>query len=357
MGSALARASARAGLHTIGCDAFDPPHDRGSSHGESRIIRAAYFEDPIYAPLALRAMELWRELERETNRSLLRITGGVNIGPLDGMLVHGALTSARAHGIRHELLECDETIRRFPGFTPRPEDIAVYEPDAGVLNPEACIAAQLTAARTHGAKLRTNEPVVSWQPAHDSVLVRTRTNEFSARTLVLATGAWLAAHQPQLPLTVTRQPVFWFRPTEPLSYSADRLPHYLIEFERNRVFYGFPDLGNGVKCAIHHEGRTTNASTVDRSVTSEEVNQVQSLARQFLPGAAGPLIRHSVCLYTNSPSGHFIIARDPDHPAILNLSACSGHGFKFAPALAEIILNAIVNDEPLPAVFGQPTLE
>ena len=349
-GSATARALARAGLEVIGCDAFRPPHDRGSSHGESRIIRAAYFEDPIYAPLAQRSFTLWRELESETNRQLLRITGGVNIGPRDGMLVRGALESARLYGVQHELLERGAAARRFPGFQIDDDHVVVFEPEAGILDPEACVAGQVESARAAGATLHTDEALLSWNRTDEGYHIKTSRSEYHTQHLILALGSWLKRFRPELPLQVTRQPVFWFEPIQAEPYRADRLPDYLIEFEPGRVFYGFPDLGSGVKCAVHHEGSAADADTVDRTMRATELAEVHQLLQQFLPNAAGPLVRSAVCLYTNTPDFHFIVDRAHDGPWLL--SACSGHGFKFAPAIAELLANAIVEGAELPAVFS-----
>ncbi|MGH7469617.1 MAG: N-methyl-L-tryptophan oxidase [Longimicrobiales bacterium] len=340
MGGAIARAFARAGRRVLGCDARQPPHEFGSSHGESRIIRAAYFEDPVYAPLAQRAFELWRELESESGRSLLRVTGGLNMGPRAGVLVEGALASARAHGIKHELLDGNEVVRRYPGYRVRATDAAVFEPTAGILDPEQCVAAQLESARSAGADLRLGDPFIGWQRAQQGFEIETSSGRHQARMLVLTVGAWLSQFRPELPLKVTRQPVFWFEPTNPVLYSPDRLPHFLIEFEPGRIFYGFPDLGRGLKCAIHHEGVATSPDLVARSLAPTELAVVRSLVAQFLPGALGPLRTFGICLYTNLPDGHFLLDRDPQNSDLWLVSACSGHGFKFAPPLAELLLAA-----------------
>lgn len=341
MGGAVARALARAGLRVAACDRGRPPHDRGSSHGESRIIRAVYFEDPVYAPLARRALTLWRALEEETGRSLLRVTGGLNIGPDDGPLVRRALASARRHGIPHQRVGGDELMRRYPALRAGSGDTAVFEPDAGILDPEQCVAAQVESARAAGARLCLGDGLVGWRRAGAELRVTTARSEFTARRLVLALGAWLPPFRPDLPLRVTRQAVFWFDPIEPALHGPEALPLFLIEFEPGRVFYGFPDLGRGLKCAIHHEGEITSAEGVDRGLRAAEHERVRSLLERFLPRAAGALRECGVCLYTNTPDGHFLIDRDPAEPDVWLASACSGHGFKFAPALAELLLEPL----------------
>jgi sarcosine oxidase len=350
MGGAVARALARAGLRVGGCDARQPPHDRGSSHGESRIIRAACFEGPLYARLARRALGLWRALEQESGRALLRVTGGLNVGPEDGPLLRGALESAREQGIAHERIGAAELMRRHPALRVEAGAAAVFEPGAGILDPERCVAAQLESARAAGAELRLGEALLGWRRAGSDLRVRTTRGEFAARALVLALGPWLPAVRPELPLRVTRQPVFWFDPLDAGPHAPERLPHFLIEFEPGRVFYGFPDLGGGLKCAVHHGGEPTTAEGAERVLRPDELEHARSLLARYLPRAAGGLRRSAVCLYTNTPDGHFLIDRDPADPGVWLVSACSGHGFKFAPALAELLAGAL-------AGRGDPALE
>lgn len=341
LGGAVARAAARAGLRVAGCDARRPPHDRGSSHGESRILRAAYFEGAHYARLARRALALWRALEAESGRALFRATGGLHVGPADGALLRAALESARSCGIPHQRLDAAELMRRYPALQVGEEHAAVFEPDAGILDPERCVAAQIDSARAAGAELRLGEELLGWRRAGAVLRIETAGGEFAARALVLALGAWLPERRPELPLQVTRQAVFWFDPLEPGLHAPDRLPHYLIEFAPGRVFYGFPDLGRGLKCAVHREGELTMPDSVDRGARPVDLVAVRELVARFLPRAAGRLRDSAVCLYTNAPDGHFLVDRDPRDPGVWLLCACSGHGFKFAPALAELLLEAL----------------
>jgi sarcosine oxidase len=232
-------------------------------------------------------------------------------------------------------------MQRYPALRLGAGEAAVFEPGAGILDPEQCVAAQIESARAAGAQLRLGDGLVAWRRVGAELRVTTASGECTARTLVLALGAWLPAFRPGLPLRVTRQPVFWFDPIEPAIHAPERLPHFLIEFEPGRVFYGFPDLGHGLKCAIHHDGEITTADGVDRRLRPGEQERVRSLLERFLPRAAGRLRSSAVCLYTNTTDGHFLIDRDPLEPGVWLLSACSGHGFKFAPALAELLLEAL----------------
>jgi sarcosine oxidase len=342
MGSAITRALARRGRRVVGLDRFAPPHGLGSSHGRSRIIREAYFEDPVYVPLVQRAYELWDELARESGRRLLAPTRGLMVGPPDGVLVRGALHSARVHGLDHEELKAAEVRRRFPAFTPETGMIGVLEPRAGVLFPEACVEAALEGAARAGADVRVDDEVQDWRADGLGVSVRSARGSWSADRLVIAAGAWLSRLVPGLPLTVERQVMHWFRPGHDPDLLAPRAcPVALWEFAPGRVFYTLPDFGDGLKAAIHHEGEATDPDRVRREVTAEEQREAHALLARFIPAAAGEVRESSVCLYTNTPDLHFLIDRHPDHAQVMLVSPCSGHGFKFAPAIGEIVADLV----------------
>ena len=344
MGSAITRALARRGRRVVGLDRFSPPHALGSSHGRSRIIREAYFEHPAYVPLVQRAYELWAELEAESSRVLLQRTGGLMAGPSDGVLVAGARRSAEAHRLPCEELSGEEIRRRFPALSPLPGMVGLFEPRAGVLFPEACIEAALAGAARAGATLRLDEAVESWTADERGVSVRTARDTWSADELVFAAGAWLPRLVPGLPLAVERQVLHWF---EPLAggtlLSPEACPIALWEFAPGRVFYTFPDLGEGVKAAIHHDGEPSDPEQVRREVGAEDVAEVRSLLARLVPAAAGRLRDSCVCLYTNTPDQHFLLDRHPRHPRILLASPCSGHGFKFAPVVGEVVADLLTS--------------
>jgi sarcosine oxidase len=340
MGSAAAYHLARRGRRVLGLDRFTPPHSLGSSHGQTRIIREAYFEHPLYVPLVQRAYELWAELEQAYGRTLLRQTGGLMIGAMDGTLVSGARRSAQLHKLPHDLLSADEIRARFPALHPTDDRVAVWEPHAGILSPEICIEAHLELARRQGAKIYFEEPIRSWQTDGAGVEVKTSNATYRADLLLLAAGPWIKNLLPELslPLIVERQTICWFEPTANAGYfHPDRCPINLWEYAPDRFFYGFPDLGQGVKAALHHEGEITEPETVRRTVESEEVEQIRTFLRRFLPDANGELRHSEVCLYTNTPDSHFLIDFHPHHAQVLIASPCSGHGFKFSSVLGEIL--------------------
>jgi sarcosine oxidase len=328
-------------------DRFHPPHELGSSHGLTRIIREAYFEHPLYVPLVQRAYELWAELEKYSGRRLLTPTGGLMIGPPDGALVKGALRSAREHRLKHELLDAAELRRRLPAFKPATNAVAVWEPHAGVLIPELAVRTHLELAAELGATLRFDEPAVSWSAGACGVRVSTPKGTWEADRLLLSAGAWMSELLPDwhLPLRVERQVLCWFEPLanrEQLS----RIPIYICEYETGRFFYGFPDSPDGMKAAIHHQGEATQPATIRRQVDGTEIEAVRSLLASLLPDGAGALRSATVCLYTNTPDEHFVLGLHPKHPQVVLASPCSGHGFKFSPAIGEIAASLVQGKTP-----------
>ena len=344
MGSAAALELSRRGAQVIGFDRFAPPHTWGSSHGDSRIIREAYFESPVYVPMVQRAFELWGALERASGATLMQRTGGLMIGEPGGVLVDGALRSAREHGLQHQVLSADEVHARSPVLQLEAEMVAVWEPRAGVLSPEACVKAQLEQARAHGATLCVEQPVDRWQVESNGVRVLTARGAYRAKQLVISAGAWVASLLPELalPFRIERQVLHWFTPkSQADAFTPQRLPIHLWQFDGERFFYGFPDLGAGLKMAFHHRGEFGVADAMRRDVDAAEVEEVRRAIRRFLPSGDGPLRASSVCLYTNTPDEHFWIDRHPSHANVIVASPCSGHGFKFAPVVGEIVADLL----------------
>ena len=346
-GSAAAYELARRGCRVLGVDRFEPPHAQGSSHGRTRIIRQAYHEGALYVPLVQRAWARWRELEAAAGGApLLRQTGAVMIGAADGALVAGARESCARHGLPHEVLPADEARRRFPTFRVPDAQVALVEANAGYLLPERCIEAQLRLARAHGATLRTGERALGWRAGAGGIHLTTDAGAYDAGRLVLAAGAWAGelldpggAAGFALPLAVERQVVYWFEPAagRAAAFAPERCPVYLWEYDPGHFFYGFPDAGDGVKVGLHHDGEPTTAEAVRRDVGAAEASAMRALLARLMPDAAGRLLDASVCLYTNTPDEHFVIDTLPHEPRVILASACSGHGFKFASALGEVL--------------------
>jgi sarcosine oxidase len=347
MGSATAYHLSRQGSRVLGLDRFHPPHTHGSSHGLTRIIREAYFEHPLYVPLVQRAYALWQDLEKDSGRRLLRRTGGLMIGPPAGLLVTGARRSAQEHGLAHRMLSAAELRTEFPAFVAKDDTVAVWEPRAGIVFPELAIQTHLELAAKNGADLRFNEPMGRWEALDGGVRVFVASGSFTAQRLLLSAGAWMSELLPNLnlPLAVERQVLFWFEPVEPGIFSPERCPVFIWENAPHTYFYGFPDLGEGVKIGIHHQGTITSADELNRNVSTHEEDRARHLMREFLPDAAGPIRSSVVCMYTNTPDEHFILDFHPGHPQVLIASPCSGHGFKFSPVIGEIA-SALLHDEP-----------
>ena len=349
MGSAAAYHLAARGLRVLGLDRFRPPHTFGSSHGATRIIREAYFEHPAYVPLVQRAYELWRDLENASGRKLLLETGGLMIGPPSGALVRGARRSAEEHQLPHRLLTAGELREEFPGFQVSDGDVAVHEPRAGILYPERAIQTHLELASRKSAEFQFENQVLQWEPFRGGVRVNTIKGAFTGRKLLLTLGPWLGSLTPglNLPLRVERQILFWFDPKDqPERFAPERFPIFIWENEPGHYFYGFPDLGDGIKIAVHHQGETTSPDEVRREVSQTEIERATELLRKHLPFACGSLRSSAVCLYTNTPDEHFLLDYYPACPQTLIASPCSGHGFKFSAVIGEIAGAMLYEETP-----------
>jgi sarcosine oxidase len=343
MGSAAAASLARRGVRVLGLDRFRPPHDRGSSHGESRVIRAAYFEHPLYVPLVHAAYDRWRELEARSRRRLLIETGVLLIGRSGSELVAGARRSSEEHGVPCEPLTRAQIRSRYPAIAPAGDAVGLYEPGGGVLFPEACLEAFLDEAAGAGADLRFDEPLLRFRATDASVEVETARSDYSAGRLLVAAGAWTPALVPGLPLQVERQVLHWFEGLDPRLFASTALPVFLIEETAETLWYGVPDLGQGVKVALHHRGAISTASTLDRAIHDDDVEAVRRLLHQRMPEADRPPSRSAVCMYTNTPDGHFLVDELPGAQRVLLASACSGHGFKFASILGELLADRLTD--------------
>ncbi len=349
MGSAAAYHLAKSGLRVQGLDQFHPPHNLGSSHGLTRIIREAYFEDPLYVPLVQRAYELWADLEKESGQPLLLKTGGLMIGPREGTLVSGASRSAEEHQLAHEILNAATLAQKFPPFKVQDNPTAVWEPRAGILFPERAIQTHLDLAAKHGAELRFNEPVRKWEPLGKCIRIFTDSDFYTGNHLVLSPGAWMTSLLPaaRLPLSVERQVLYWFKPvSHPDMFRPHRLPIFIRQYAHDRFFYGFPDLGDGVKVAFHHQGGRVDPDTMSQEVAPNEIEEMRHVLSEYLPDANGELRSTAVCMYTNTPDEHFLLDYHPEHPQVIVASPCSGHGFKFSPVIGESITGMIDGKPP-----------
>jgi monomeric sarcosine oxidase len=335
---------ARAGARVLGIDRFHPPHDRGSTHGQTRVIRQAYFEHPDYVPLLVESYRGWHELEQLTKRKLFYPVGLIQAGPADGVVIPGVLRAAAMHQLPVERLTAREVRRRWPGLRIPDELIGAFEPAAGYLLVEDCVQANLDAACAAGAQLMFGVEVDSWRAEPHEVRVRVKQGEIAAERLVIAAGAWAASLLSDLKvvLPVRRKSLFWFA-TDSNVYSVGSCPVFLFELP-NGVFYGFPKLDErGLKIAEHSGGQVVeNPLAVNRSVDPDDQRRLVEVLDRYLPGVTHRITDHSVCLYTMSPDENFVVDCHPVHPNVVFAAGLSGHGFKFAPvlgrALAELAL-------------------
>lgn len=340
MGSAaLAHCGAR-GASVIGIEQFGIAHDRGSSHGKSRMIRKAYFENPAYVPLVLRAYDLWRELERQSGEELLRITGVLAVGAESSKIVQRTVATATQHGLPVEQLSRREISARYPMLMLQPDELGVFETDGGVLDPEGAVAAQVRRAEAAGAKVSMPVRLQSWHA--DSAGFELRLSDgttVETRALVFTAGSWLQPLLESLGATVTvqRNVQVWFTPRGD-AYAAGRFPSFLLDRpELPAPLYGFPDFGGGVKAAFHGLGEVTDPDRLDRAIDDErDVAPVAAALDAWMPGAAHQFRAAQPCMYTLTTDHDFVVDRHPQHPNLVVCGGFSGHGFKFAPVIGEI---------------------
>ena len=346
MGSAACHQLARRGARVLGLEQFPLRHDRGSSHGETRIIRQAYFEHPDYVPLLLKTYDLWRQLEQAADCTLFQQVGLVLSGVSSGETISGAKMSAGLHQLAVEELTTAEAGRRWPSLSFPADHTIVFEPLAGLLRVEDCVQAHLDQAIQCGADIRSSERVLDWNSSGGSVVVRTDRAEYTAGSLIITAGAWAGRSLSGLglPLRVVRKFVGWF-PIRSGQSGFDRgMPTYLFELPQG-TFYGFPSIdGQTVKVAEHSGGEPVDdPGLVDRGIRDGDTSRLAGFIRSHLPGLDTTPVRHSVCLYTLTPDQHFIVDTHPEWNNVVLAAGFSGHGFKFAPvigqAMAELALD------------------
>lgn len=362
MGSAALYHLARRGLRPLGLERFAVPHEMGSSHGLTRIIRLAFHEGPEYVPFGRRAYELWRELEQRAGERLLRVTGSVHAGVPGSAGFEDTLRACVEQDVPHSALTGAELSARFPGYGLPPDMMAVVQPDGGFLAPERCVAAHAEAARSLGAEVREGERVLEWNAFAGGVRVRTERGAYEAGALVVAAGAWAGRLLPDLAGVAVpeRQAVAWFEPEDAALFAPERFPVFIVTLD-GEEYYGFPEFGApGFKVGkFHHDGEAADPDALDRSWRAQDEEMLRDFARRCFPKAAGRMLRMSVCMFTNSPDRHFIIGKHPQWPQVSFAAGFSGHGFKFCSVVGEVMADLAERGETLhdispfaPARFG-----
>ena len=349
MGSAAVYELARRGKKVLGLERFDIPHTMGSSHGLTRIIRLAYMEHLSYVPMLRRAYELWRETQLKAGEQLLYVTGGVDISHPDADLFKGSMLACSEYNIPHEVLTPKELMKRYLAFQ-LPDDMMVnYQPDGGFVLSERCIVAHVNLAMSLGAEVHGREQVLDWEPVGDGVRVRTDRATYEADKLVITAGAWanklLDLLQSGLAIP-ERQVLAWLQPQQPDWFQLGNFPVWIIDCP-DGMFYGFPIYGvPGFKFGrMHHREEQVDPDTIDRECYPEDEQILRSFAESYFPQATGATMALKACMFTNTPDEHFIVDAHPDYPQVIMGAGYSGHGFKFASVMGEILAELAVDGE------------
>jgi sarcosine oxidase len=349
MGSAAAWQLARRGQKVLGRERYDIPHNMGSSHGVSRIIRLPYYEDPAYVPLLHRAMELWREAAAASGRELMVTTGSIDAGPEDDGLFQGALASARQHGLAHEVLTGAEVNARFPGYNLPVTHRALFQPQGGLIASERAIVAHVELAQAQGATIHAREPVTRWEadPSGDGVTVVTDKATYRANRLVLTAGAWMGELAPELARLAVpeRQVLAWLQPLRPEWFGPDRLPVFNLQVEEGR-YYGLPvyDVPGFKFGRYHHRGETGAPAGLLREPDAEDEALLRQFGERYFPAGSGATMALRACMFTNTPDEHFILDHHPRQTQVVLASPCSGHGYKFCSVIGEILADLATGD-------------
>ncbi len=349
MGSAACWQLARRGERVLGLERFDIGHQMGSSHGLNRIIRLAYFEHPSYVPLLRRAYELWREAEGLAGEQLLFITGSLDAGPIGSRVVEGSLASCRDHDLAHEFLDAAEVGRRFPGYRLPEGHAAVYQGEGGFVASERAILAHLSLAIGAGAEIHAREKVIAIEPGQGRVTVVTDRARYEAGRVIVSAGGWISDLVPELAgkAVAERQVLGWFQPKRPELFSPARFPVSNLLTEEGH-FYQFPSWGiPGLKIGLyHHQHEHGHADALLREPTAADEALLRGAVQRYFPDADGPTLRLAACLFTNTEDEHFVIDRASGAPEVIVASPCSGHGFKFASVVGEILADLATDKTP-----------
>ena len=350
MGSAAAAHLARRGQRVLGVERFGRAHDRGSSHGETRMVRHAYFEHADYVPLLTRAYALWDELGETAGRPVLTRTGGLMIGAPDSAVVHGSVASAELWNIPHERLSAAETRARYPTVRIGEAEVAVFEPSAGFVSPEDVVDLHCAIAADAGATLRFDTRATSWRATPGGVAVTLGEEVVEAAQVVLAVGAWAPGFVPGLPveMVVERHVQYWFPVSDEVAaqWQVHRHPVFMWEIEDGTQFYGFPLVDGrrpGVKGAFFRGGAVADPDRLDTFVAADEIAEMYRHVAPRLAGLGPDLLAGEPCLYTVTPDHQFIVDRHPEVPPALVVAGFSGHGFKFVPVIGQIVADLVID--------------
>lgn len=356
IGSSALLVAAQKGWKVLGIDQFGPAHNMGSSHGQTRMIRTAYFEHPNYVPLVKQAFAHWDELQSELSLPLLRRTGLLQVGYEEGEVIQGVIKSAADHALPVERLTSKQVLEKYPLLKPNDDHVAIYEENAGFLRVEKCIATMLKLAKDAGAEYAPNTQVTHWQEESDGTYtVVTDKDKYRTRKLIVAAGAWSQdlLSSLSLPLRIVRKQQLWIQSDRVDGHVETGFPCFFFETEGRDWFYGVPAIDKlGMKLGEHTNGTVVDSpSELNRDLRDEDVEGFKAFIDQHLDFGRYRPIYHSVCMYTYSPDEHFIVDRHPEHEGVVFAAGMSGHGFKFAPVLARQLVDLLDGEG------GQPEME
>jgi len=362
MGSATCYYLAKQGIKVLGIEQYGISHELGSHGGQSRIIRQAYFEHADYVPLLKRAYENWQLLENESNEQLVHKTGLLYLGKSNHHLIKGTLASAAEHKLQVDKLTAETMAERYPQFNLPDDYDYLFEANAGFVTPEKTIQQYAKLTVNHGGKINTSEKVLGWQKDGTTITVKTSKASYSCNKLVITAGPWAGKLMPQLArkLKITRQVIAWLNPSKPDMFDLEKFPSWTLDDDEHEgIFYGFPILPaqqfgspTGLKLGYHHPGMESDPDKLDRSVTDEDRAVLLAMLAKFIPDAYGSIVELKTCMYTNTADANFIIDYLPDHDNVVFATGFSGHGFKFAPVVGEILSGLVLEGAtPLPIEF------
>lgn len=353
MGSAALYQIAKRGKSVLGIDQFSSPHTNGSSHGETRIIRQAIGEGDYYVPLVLRSYELWRELEKTANQSLLTITGGLIVASKENQFLQKTILSAEKYRIDHRVLTPNQVKKEYPQFKIQLDELGYVEKEAGFLRPEKCLEAQLSLGKNLGANILVNEKVLDVLPEKNEILVKTEKGEYRAEKVIVSTGSWVNEFLPpkyRKFLKVYRQVLYWFDVRKSIqSFLPENFPIFLWELEDKgkHSIYGFPainGLDGGIKIAIGQQDVDTTPEKIERTVSAKEIEEMyQEYIQPYFYGVSRKCLKAVTCMYAATPDNDFIIDTHPENKNIIIASPCSGHGFKHSSGIGEILAEIAID--------------
>jgi len=347
MGSATSMFLSHNGIKVIGFDSYSPPHEFGSSLGHTRVIREAYHEGTTYVPIVQRAYEIWFEMNENSKVPIIETYGGLLIGRKTGD-IENALKSANKYDIPIKKMTTDEISQKFSVLNPPKEYIGLLESRGGAVFVENSINHMLNTALNNGSIHKYNERVVRWSKKSNYYLVETNLGNYKAEKLVFSSGAWITKLLPtlKLPIKIERQVLFWFSPRKnPDKFKSINMPNSGWDLDNGLSFYTMPNLENrGFKVAMHHNGEFVDPDTLIRESNDSDLKMVRDFLEEYIPDGNGELIDSKVCMYTDTPDQDFLIDSHPDDENIIICSPCSGHGFKFTPAIGEICSSLIINN-------------